>query len=107
MKHLRSALSPVCPEAFKIIEGRAREVLVAFLAGRKLVDFDGPFGFDYAVVPPARVRVFPSPAVRQPRRRLPQRLGELRVPFELSLTELDKVARGADDLEVEPVADAA
>jgi uncharacterized linocin/CFP29 family protein len=107
MNHLRRELSPVLPEAFKIIEGRAREVLVAFLAGRKLVDFEGPFGFDYAVVPLGRVRELPAPAGTQTRLRLHQPLVELRVPFELSLNELDNVARGADDLEVERVAEAA
>jgi uncharacterized linocin/CFP29 family protein len=107
MNHLRRELSPVLPEAFEIIEGRAREVLVAYLAGRKLVDFDGPYGFDFAVVPLGRVRAVQSPAGTEARLRLHQPLVELRVPFELPLNELDNVARGADDLDVEPVAKAA
>lgn len=107
MNHLRRELSPVLPEAFEIIEGRAREVLVAYLAGRKLVDFEGPFGFDLAVVPLGRVRELKSSAGTEARLRLHQSVVELRVPFELSLSELDNVARGADDLDVEPVAEAA
>ena len=107
MNHLRRELSPVLPEAFEIIEGRAREVLVAFLAGRKLVDFEGPLGFEVAVVPLGRVREMKAPAGTEARLRLHQPLVELRVPFELSLNELDNVARGADDLDVEPVAEAA
>jgi uncharacterized linocin/CFP29 family protein len=107
MNHLRREHSPVLPEAFKIIEARAREVLVAYLAGRKLVDFEGPFGFDFAVVPLGRVRALPSAPGTEARLRLHQPLVELRVPFDLSLSELDNVARGADDLDVEPVAEAA
>lgn len=107
MNHLRRELSPVLPAAFEIIEGRAREALVAYLAGRKLVDFEGPLGFDTAVVPLGRVRALQSPAGTEARLRLHQPLVELRVPFELPLSELDNVARGADDLDVEPVADAA
>jgi uncharacterized linocin/CFP29 family protein len=107
MNHLRRALSPVLPAAFEIIEARAREVLVAYLAGRKLVDFEGPLGFDTAVVPLGRVRALSSPAGTEARLRLHQPLVELRVPFDLPLSELDNVARGADDLDVEPVAEAA
>jgi uncharacterized linocin/CFP29 family protein len=107
MNHLRRELSPVLPEAYRLIESKAREVLVSYLAARKLVDFEGPLGFTFSAIPLGRVREIPAPAGAQARVRLNQPMLELRVPFQLSLAELDNVARGADDIDVEPVAEAA
>ncbi len=111
MNHLRQELSPVLPGAYELIAERAREVLEARLAARKLVDFDGPRGYAFSAISLGRSRPIQVPS-RVPtgveaRLRLVQPLLELRVPFELSLAELDDVDRGADDIELEPVADAA
>ena len=118
MNHLRRELSPVLPRAYELIAGRAREVLEAQLAARKLVDFDGPHGYAFSAVSLGRTRAISlapagvaatsgaAPNV-EARLRLTQPLLELRVPFELSLPELDDVDRGADDLDLEAVAAAA
>jgi uncharacterized linocin/CFP29 family protein len=107
VNHLRQELSPVLPKAYELIATQAREVLEARLAARKLVDFDGPRGYEYSAVPlgrAGRIQVGPNIDARL-RQVLP--LLELRVPFELQLAELDNVDRGADDIELEPVAEAA
>lgn len=106
MNHLRQELSPVLPRAYELIAARAREVLESRLAARKLVDFDGPRGYAFSAVSLGRSRAIQVSGV-DARLRLVQPLMELRVPFELSLAELDDVDRGADDIELEPVADAA
>jgi uncharacterized linocin/CFP29 family protein len=107
VNHLRQELSPVLPKAYEMIADRAREVLEARLAARKLVDFDGPRGYEFSAVSLGRSRpISVSPGV-EGRLRAVLPLLELRVPFELSLAELDDVDRGADDIELEPVAEAA
>jgi uncharacterized linocin/CFP29 family protein len=107
MNHLRRELSPVLPRAYELIASRAREVLEARLAARKLVDFDGPHGYAFSAVSLGRTRaVSVSPGVEGRLRQL-QPLLELRVPFELSLPALDDVDRGADDLDLDAVAVAA
>jgi uncharacterized linocin/CFP29 family protein len=107
MNHLRIELSPVLPAASAQIEARAREVLALYFAARKLVDFDGPHGYALGAIPTGRTREIPLVPGAQVRLRLNQPLMELRVPFELSLPELDNVARGADDVDIEAVANAA
>ena len=107
MNHLRRELSPVLPEAYAQIEARAREVLSLYFAARKLVDFDGPHGFALGAIPLGRTSEISVDDGAQARLRLNQPLLELRVPFELSLIELDNVARGADDLDLDAVAEAA
>jgi uncharacterized linocin/CFP29 family protein len=82
-------------------------VLEADFSARKLVDFDGPHGFEYSAVATGRtlpVNVTPSVTGRL---RVVLPLLELRVPFELPLAALDDVDRGADDLPLDEVAAAA
>jgi uncharacterized linocin/CFP29 family protein len=107
MNHLRRELSPVLPAAYRIIENTASEVLRSSMAARKLVDFDGPHGFELGSVPLGRSTNIAVAPGAEARLRLGQPLMELRVPFELSISELDNVARGADDLDVTAVAIAA
>lgn len=107
MNHLRQELSPVLPRAYELISERALEVLQARLAARKLVDFEGPRGYELSAVPLGRTRPVQVAPNVQGRLRLVQPLLELRVPFELSLAELDDVDRGAEDIELEAVAEAA
>jgi uncharacterized linocin/CFP29 family protein len=95
------------PRAYELIAERAREVLESRLAARKLVDFDGPRGYAFSAVSLGRSRPIQVTPSVQGRLRLVQPLLELRVPFELSLAELDDVDRGADDIELDAVADAA
>jgi len=107
MNHLRRELSTVLPRAYELIAARAREVLEAWMAARKLVDFDGPRGYEFSAVALGRTKAIEFGPKVEARVRLLQPLIELRVPFELSLAELDDVDRGADDLPLDAVADAA
>ena len=44
MDLLKRSHAPITPEAWKQIDAEAKRVLQINLAGRKLVDFDGPTG---------------------------------------------------------------
>lgn len=106
---LRRELAPIIPEAWSAIDQEARRVLKLNLAGRKLVDFDGPFGWTYAAVNLGKLESIPHepfPDVEVGRRRV-QPLIEIRTPFKLALRELDDIARGSQDPDLDHVRAAA
>ncbi|MDI1477045.1 family 1 encapsulin nanocompartment shell protein [Polyangium sp. y55x31] len=106
---LRRDLAPILPEAFALIDAEARRVLQLSLAARKLVDFRGPFGWGYASVNTGRLRLLgegPVPGVTIGQR-MSQPLLELRTPIVLDLADLDAAARGAVDLDMSAVVQAA
>jgi uncharacterized linocin/CFP29 family protein len=106
---LQRQLAPILDDAWKAIDDEARRVLSLDLAGRKLVDFSGPFGWKFSAVNTGRVDAFPeapfegvSAALRKV-----QPLVELRVPIKLPLAVLDLVARGGEVSALDPVVKAA
>ena len=109
MNDLLRELAPVSAEAWKEIEAEAKRTLKAMLAARKLVDFEGPLGWEASAVSLGRAQSLkkaPEQGV-EARLRKVQPLVELRVPFELSREELEAVARGAKDIALDPVREAA
>ncbi|MBO0714016.1 MAG: bacteriocin family protein [Acidimicrobiales bacterium] len=100
MDHLLRDLAPISDSAWKAIEVEAKARLTTFLAARKLVDFDGPHGWEHQAIPTGRVTTISPPgegvAARQ-RQVLP--LVELRAQFRLSRAELEDVERGRDDVD--------
>lgn len=109
MDLLKRNLAPVLPEAWKEIDEEARRVLSLNLAGRKLVDFDGPHGWGHAAVNLGRLRLLdeqPAPDVHVGLREV-RPLVELRIPILLELMELDSVARGSLNPDLDPVVEAA
>lgn len=109
MSILRRELAPVTPESWKEIEAAAAGKLKLDLAGRKLVDVRGPYGWEYGAVNLGRLDLDGKKSrdgVQWGMRRvLP--LVELRVPFLLEIMELDYGARGAEDVDLDPVTKAA
>lgn len=108
MDLLAQALAPIADAAWKIINDEARRVLKLNLAGRKLVDYSGPHGWEHAAVNTGRLdwRDDAQPGVRVGCR-IVQPLVELRVPFRLDLDEMDAAARGAENPNVDSVIEAA
>jgi uncharacterized linocin/CFP29 family protein len=101
MNHLYRELAPISEGAWEQIEDEAKTRLVTFLAARKLVDLEGPHGWDHSATDLGRVAEVASPAegVRAVQRRvLP--LVELRVEFNVSRQEIDDADRGASDIEL-------
>ena len=96
MDLLKRDHAPITAAAWRQIDDEARRVLQINLAGRKLVDLDGPHGWHYAAVNTGRLTIRSDGGLGVPwgvRDVLP--LIEVRVPFELSLMELDNTSRGA------------
>jgi uncharacterized linocin/CFP29 family protein len=102
-------LAPISEAAWAEIDEEAKRTLKASLAGRKLVDFTGPLGACTAAVTTGRAKPVSAPLSEGVKARLRQSqpLVELRVPFELSRTELDAIDHGAKDADLDPVIHAA
>lgn len=109
MNHLHRDLAPISDRAWTEISDEARGVLRQFMAARKLVELDGPKGWEHDAEATGRTDVLdadPHEGVSGRVRRV-QPLVELRATFDLSTAELHAIDRGADDADLEPVAAAA
>jgi len=103
---LKRKLAPILPDAWKLIDEEATRVLKLHLAGRKIVDFAGPKGWHKAAVSTGRLELIEDP-------QLPKDVGigirevqpliEVRIPIMLNIMELDTVARGAEDPDLDNV----
>lgn len=109
MNHLLRSKAPITDEGWAEIDAEARRSLVNYLAARRLIDFSGPHGWEYSAIPTGRVG---PPGMLQDgkvqvRARKVRPLLELRTPFTVSRDELDALARGACDPDLQSVIDAA
>jgi uncharacterized linocin/CFP29 family protein len=109
MNHLLRELAPISTAGWQEIEKEAARTLKTTLAARRLVDFVGPQGWTASAVGTGRSDGIASPTDNKVRARLRQVLPmvELRVPFEMSLADLDDVERGAKDADTDAVIAAA
>ena len=100
MDILKRELAPITAEAWIEIDEQAISSLKAMLSARQVVDVSGPMGTDFPGVPEGRLE-FPK---KQPGGGVScgihkvHHLVETRIPFELDITELDSVVRGAKDV---------
>ena len=106
---LNRELAPMSDKAWERVEQEAREVLQLHLAARRLMDFEGPLGWDHSAVDLGRVE--PLSGLGRSggsfRLRIVRPLIELRVPFELERLELERIDRGAASVDLDPLRDAA
>jgi uncharacterized linocin/CFP29 family protein len=105
MDLLKRELSPVLPEAWEQIDEEARRVLKLHLAARKIVDFSGPHGWKLGCINTGRLKPIqpgPVPNIAHALRES-QPLVEVRAAFTMKTLELDFAARGANDLDLDPV----
>ncbi|MDO9507988.1 MAG: family 1 encapsulin nanocompartment shell protein [Thermovirgaceae bacterium] len=109
MDMLKRSVSPITDKAWNEIDAQATKVLKSRLSARKFVDVSGPHGWDHAVVSTGRLEVSPLEGGEEVRWgvHLVQPHVETRVTFEMDLRELDNIIRGAKDLRLEPLVDAA
>jgi uncharacterized linocin/CFP29 family protein len=109
MNHLLRPLAPISDAGWNMLDEEARQRLAPALAARKLVDFSGPYGWEYSATNLGRVAPAPSApceGVTGLRRQvLP--LVEVRADFELALNELRDADRGAADTDLEALDKAA
>ncbi len=109
MDILKRELAPIPAEAWMEIDAQAIRSLKAILSARKVIDVTGPMGTDFPGVPEGRLE-FPK---KQPKDDVTygihkvHHLVETRIPFELEVIELDNVVRGAKDVDLANLEDAA
>src|SRR5215472_6428884 len=108
MNNLHRELAPISDAAWSQIEDEATRTLKRHLAARRVVDVEGPAGFDAAAVGTGHTRRLENGLesvtawVREVRPMV-----ELLVPFELDRRAIDDVERGSMDSDWQPVKDAA
>ena len=109
MNHLLRELAPITDAGWEELEEEARQHLTVHLAARKLVDFSGPHGWERSATNLGRTEPLPGAPVEgvEARRRRVLALVENRVPFRLSRAELEAVDRGAQDVDLDALDDAA
>lgn len=98
MNNLHRDLAPVSAAAWAEIEDEVRRTFKEHLAGRRVVDVDGPTGPDRAAVTTGHLTEITSPGDGL-RARLHASLPliELRRPFTLKRQDIDDVERGSRD----------
>ena len=109
MNHLLRSLAPISESSWTVLDDEARQRLTPALAARKLVEFAGPHSWTHSATNLGRT----APLASAPcdgvtglqRRVLP--LIEVRADFDVSLTELRDSDRGATDIDLEALDNAA
>jgi uncharacterized linocin/CFP29 family protein len=108
MNNLHRELAPISDAAWAQIEEETTRTLKRHLAGRRVVDVQGPAGVDLSAVGTGHLRNIKATTEGiLARQREVKALVELRVPFELDRQTIDDVARGANDADWQPAKDAA
>ena len=108
MNNLHRELAPISDAAWAQIEEETTRTLKRHLAGRRVVDVQGPAGIDLSAVGTGHLRKLKAQAEGMlERQREVKALVELRVPFELDRQDIDDVLRGANDSNWQPAKDAA
>jgi len=108
MNNLHRELAPISDAAWSEIEEETSRTIKRYLAGRRVVDVQGPGGMALSAVGTGHLRNVAAPGDGiLARQREVKPLVELRVPFELDRQQIDDVERGANDSDWQPAKDAA
>ena len=108
MNNLHRELAPISEAAWSQIEEETSRTLKRHLAGRRVVDVQGPGGIGLSAVGTGHLRALEAPGDGiLARQREVKALVELRVPFDLDRQQVDDVERGANDSDWQPAKDAA
>jgi uncharacterized linocin/CFP29 family protein len=108
MNNLHRELAPISDAAWSDISEETSRTLKRYLAGRRVVDVQGPGGLALSAIGTGHLRNLAAPADGiLARQREVKPLVELRVPFELDRQQIDDVERGATDSDWQTAKDAA
>lgn len=108
MNNLYRELAPVTEAAWREIELEATRTFKRHVAGRRVVDVNGPCGAETAAVSTGHLLDVDSPGEGViAHLRDAQPLVRLRVPFTVSRTAIDDVERGSQDSDWDSVKEAA
>ncbi len=109
MDILRRSLAPINDAAWKEINETAADVMRNLLSARKIVDVEGPHGWDFSAVSTGRLNLKkpkPTDQVRYGTFEV-MPLIESRVSFKLNQWELDNISRGTEDPDLDALEAAA
>jgi uncharacterized linocin/CFP29 family protein len=109
MSHLLRDKAPITEAGWALLDSEARERLEPGLGARRLVDFSGPHGWQHSASNLGRAEKLsdvPSKSV-DARQRRTLGLVELRAPFSVARSELDDADRGAVDVDLSALDEAA
>jgi uncharacterized linocin/CFP29 family protein len=108
MNNFHRELAPISDAAWRQIEEETSRTIKRYLAGRRVVDVQGPGGIAFSAIGTGHLRNVAAPGDGiLARQREVKPLVELRVPFELDRQQIDDVERGANDSDWQPAKDAA
>jgi uncharacterized linocin/CFP29 family protein len=108
MNNLHRELAPISDAAWTQIEEETSRTFKRYVAGRRVVDVQGPGGPSLSAVGTGHLRTIAPPADGiVARQREVKTLVEIRVPFELDRAAIDDVERGSNDSDWQPAKDAA
>ena len=108
MNNLHRELAPISEAAWSQIEEETARTIKRYLAGRRVVDLNGPSGTALSAIGTGHLRNLAAPGDGiLARQREVNALVELRVPFELDRQQIDDVERGANDSDWQPAKNAA
>jgi uncharacterized linocin/CFP29 family protein len=109
MNHLLRSQAPISDSGWELLDNEARGRLTAALAARKLVDFDGPRGWEHSATNLGRTTAVAATPVEGvtglQRQALP--LVELRADFATPLAQLRDHDRGRPDVDLDALDQAA
>jgi len=107
MNNLHRELAPISDAAWSQIEEETSRTIKRYLAGRRVVDVQGPSGVALSGIGTGHLRNVAAPGDGVlARQREVNALVELRVPFELDRQQIDNVERGANDSDWQPAKNA-
>ena len=106
---LKRFSAPISPAVWAAIDETAASVLRARLSARAIVDFNGPLGWDADALGMGRTKPVEKGGADKVAWGLRQAIPllEAKLPFTLSLDELDNLERGAKDIDLDAVEAAA
>jgi uncharacterized linocin/CFP29 family protein len=109
MNHLLREHAPLTADTWAFLDAEATTRLSPVLGARKLVDFAGPLGWEHSATSLGRVGPAVQPLVDGVvgRARAVLTLTEVRADFSLSRDALDDVTRGAVDIDLSALDEAA
>src|SRR5215472_14369260 len=108
MNNLHRELAPISDAAWSQIEEETARTFKRYLAGRRVIDLEGPGGVEMSAIGTGHLRPLAAPGDGiLARQRDVRALVELRVPFELERQQIDDVERGANDSDWQKAKDAA
>ena len=105
MDHLHRQIAPITESAWRRIDEELAATVAATIAGRKVFDVEGPMQWSTSSVDLGRTKRIRKAMVEgaEVNLRVVQPLIEFRVPFEVKRTEINAIARGAADADLDAV----